>query len=78
MPRLPAYTNAGKPILQKLPIKPWKTVGTNIFSIDHEKLLYIVYYYSKLPVMRRVDGLSADNLIRAAKVMLAEFGLPKK
>ena len=28
--------------------------------------------------MNRTDGLSEDDLIRAAKIMFTEFGLPKK
>ena len=37
-----------------------------------------MYYYSKLPVVKKADGLSADDLIRTAKIAFAEFGLPKK
>ena len=28
--------------------------------------------------MKKADGLSADGLIRAAKIVFTEFGLPKK
>ena len=28
--------------------------------------------------MKKADGLSADDLIRAAKIVFVEFGLPKK
>ena len=29
-------------------------------------------------IVKKADGLSSDNLIRTAKIILAEFGLPKK
>ena len=41
-------------------------------------LLCIVDYYSKIPVVKKADGLSAANLNRAAKIVFTEFGLPKK
>ena len=44
--------------------------------IFHNTLLCIVDYYSKFSVMRD-DVLSADDLIRAAKIMCEEFRLPK-
>ena len=78
MPRLPAYTTATKSIPHKLPTMPWEIVGADIFSVDNETLLHIVDCYSKFPVMKRADGLSADILITTTKVMLAELGLPRK
>ena len=58
--------------------KPWEVVGAEIFTIKSNALLYIVDYYSKLPVIKKPNGLSADNLIRAVKIVIAEFGLPKE
>ena len=50
-----------------------------IFRINNNTLLCIVDYYSKFPVMKRADGLSGDELIRATKTVFAEFGpLEKK
>ena len=67
---------AGKTIPHELPSKPQEIIGEDIFSIDKETLC-IVDYYSKFPVMKRADELSAYHLIRAAKVAFTEFGLPK-
>ena len=41
-------------------------------------LLHIVDYYSKLPVVRKTEGLLAYDLTRAAKILFMEFGFPKK
>ena len=41
-------------------------------------LLCIVDIYSKFPIVKIADGLSPADLIRAAKIVFAEFGLPKK
>ena len=52
--------------------------GADMFSITNKTLLCIVPYYTKFPIMKKADGLSADDLIRAAKIVLAQSGLPKK
>ena len=65
-------------ILKRLPNKPWEIFGADIFSIDNETLLCIIDYYTKFPVMKRAERLSADDIIRTTKVLFAEFGLPKK
>ena len=50
-----------------------------IYSYIKNKTLFcIVDYYSKFPVVKKAYGFSADNLIRAVKIVFAEFGLPKK
>ena len=61
-----------------MPYKPWEMVGPDILSIKNNKLLCIVDYYSKFPVGKKTDGLLVYNLIRVAKIVFAEFGLPKK
>ena len=66
-----------KTILHELLSKlQWK-VGADLFFINNNTLACSVDYYSKFPVMRSADGLSADDLIRAAKIMFVEFELPK-
>ena len=62
----------------KVPAKPWKMVGTDVFMINTEKLSCIVECYSKVPVVKRVESLSAKYLITAAKVLFAEIGLFRK
>ena len=49
-----------------------------MFSVKNNKLMCIVYYYSKFPIVKKGDGISADDLIRAAKFVFVEFVLPKK
>ena len=61
-----------------MPHKPWELVDANTFTIKSNTSLCILYYYSKFPVLRKTDGLSADNLIGVVKIVFAEFGFPKK
>ena len=67
-----------KMIPHEMMCKAWELVGSDIFSINNNTLLHIVYYYRKFPIVKGVEGLSADDLIRAAKIVFPEFGLLKK
>ena len=42
------------------------------------KLFCFVEYHSKFPIVKKVNSLSADNLVQATQQIFAEYGLPKK
>ena len=48
-----------------------------IVFVKNKTVLCIVDYYSKLAIMKKADCLEADDLVKTAKIILAEFGLPK-
>ena len=43
--------------------KPFKVVGADIFMINNKNLSCIVEYYSKFPVIKRMENLSTKDLI---------------
>ena len=61
-----------------IPLRPWEVVGADIFHFKNKCYLCIVDYNSKFPVVKRLEGLSADNLINAVKIIFAEYGIPWK
>ena len=48
------------------------------FFVKNKAPLYILDYHSKFPIVKRADSFAADDLVKAAKVLFAEFRLPKK
>ena len=38
----------------------------------------VVEYYSKSPIVKKAVILAADDMVKRAKIIFAEFGLPKK
>ena len=62
-------------ILYEMPCKPCKVVDADIFSIKNNTLLCTVDYYRRFHIFKKADGLSADNLIRTAKIVFAELEL---
>ena len=57
---------------------PWEVVGADIFSTKNNILLHIVDYYRKFPVVKKTNDLLVVDLIRTAKIVFVEYGLPKK
>ena len=57
----------------EIPGISWESVGANIFTIKNKHCLSIVDYHSKFPVMKQVEGLSADNLTKTHKINFVEY-----
>ena len=58
--------------------KPWEVVGADIFMLNNKTLLYIVDYYRKFPIVKKVAGLPAGDLVQMIKLIYAECGLAIK
>ena len=59
-----------------IPLRPWEVVGADVFHLKNKHYFCIVHYNSKFPVVKRLEGLSADNLISTVKIIFAEYGVP--
>ena len=53
-------------------------IGADMFMINNKNLLYIVDYFSKFPVVRKMESMLAKDLIQAVKVVFTQFGLLRK
>ena len=51
-------------------------VSADIFLL--KIFMCIVAYYSKFSTVKKADSIMADDLVKAAKIVFAEFWLPKK
>ena len=67
-----------KIIHHNIPIRPWEVLSTDIFHFNNKNYLCIVDYHSKFPVVKRLEGLSAENLITTIKVIFAAYGILHK
>ena len=43
--------------------------------VKNKTLLFIIDYCSKFPIVKRADSLAADDLVKAAQYVFAEFRL---
>ena len=67
-----------KMVNHTIPLRPREVLGADIFHFNNKNYLCIVDYHSKLPVIKRMEGLSAESLITTTKVIFAEYGIPQK
>ena len=59
-------------------LRQWEVIGVDIFHFKNKHYLCIVDYNGKFPVVKRLEGLSADNLINLVKAIFAKYGIPDK
>ena len=59
-----------------LQLRPWEVLGVDIFYLNNKNYLCIIDYHSKFPVIKRMEGLSAESLIATVKVIFVEYGIP--
>ena len=61
-----------------IPLQPWEVVRADVFHYNNKNHLCIVDYNSKFPIVKRLEGLSAENLTNAVKIIFVEYGIPHK
>ena len=64
-----------KIIHHDIPLRPWEAIGADIFHLNNKNYLCIIDYHSKFPVIKRMQGLSAESLIAIIKIIFAEYGI---
>ena len=62
----------------EIPCRLWDVVCLDIFIIHGGTLLCIVDYHSKLPIVKKINSLSAGDLVHMTKLIFEEYKLPKK
>ena len=54
----------------------WKSVGSDMLTINNKHYLFILNYHSKLCVVKQGERPSADNLIKTCQIIFSEYWLP--
>ena len=67
-----------KIIHHDIPLRPWDVVGMDVFHFNNKNYLCIIDYNSKFPVIKKLEGLSAESLINTTKIIFAKYGIPPK
>ena len=61
-----------------IPLRPWEVIRADVFHFNNKNYLCAIDYNSKFPIMKRLEGLSAENLINTVKIIFAKYGIPYK
>ena len=61
---------------RNLPSSPWEMLGTDLFDYNGQKYLIVGDYYSKFPILRRLNGESTKVIVQHFKQIFSEHGIP--
>ena len=62
-----------------IPSRAWEVVGTDLFNCNHDEYLIIADYYSKFPIIQKMNGLTTSNIvISTMKQVFSEHGIPSR
>ena len=78
MSSISADTAKGEDNTSDIPLRPWEVVSVDVFHFNNKNYLCIIDYNSKFLVIKRLEGLSAENLINVVKIIFAKYGIPRK
>ena len=67
-----------KIIHHDIPLRLWEVLGADVFHFNNKNYLCIIDYHSKFHIIKRLDGLSAENLITTTKVIFTKYGISHK
>ena len=71
--------NLKEPLMpHDIPQKPWHTLGCDIFFWDNSPYLLLSDYYSKFPLVRKLNNIRSDTTIAHLKSIFEEHGIPNK
>ena len=61
-----------------IPLRLREIVNADVFHFKNKHYLCMVDYNSKFPVIKRLEGLSGENLINMVKIIFTEYRIPQK
>ncbi|CAB4042363.1 Transposon Ty3-I Gag-Pol poly [Paramuricea clavata] len=60
-----------------VPSFPWQKVGTDLLEYKGAQYLLVADYYSKYPILRKLNGTTSNAVINQLKSIFAEYGIPE-
>ena len=60
-----------------IPTSPWTKLATDLFSLHGEEYLVITDYYSKYPIVNRLNNTKSETVAKAVSATFSLFGPPQ-
>ena len=61
----------------EVPLHAWERLGIDLLELNKEHFLLVVDYYSRFPVLRKVNSLSIATTVLHMTQIFSEYGIPK-
>ncbi|XP_061190283.1 uncharacterized protein K02A2.6-like [Saccostrea echinata] len=65
-------------ISHEIPIRPWQTIGCNLFECESKDYLILADYYSDYFEVERLHSKTGSSIIRMMKSQFARHGIPDR
>ena len=73
------HAQPSMPVLQPdLPTRPMQKLGTDIFDYKGGKYLIVVDYYSRFPIIRKLENITASTVSTKFTSIILEYGIPNE
>lgn len=71
--------NVREPLIpHDVPQRPWHTLGSDLFFWNNSAYLIVCDYFSKFPLIRKLNNIQSITTIAHLKSMFEEHGIPNK
>ena len=60
-----------------VPSFPWQKLATDLFDYQGAQYLLVTDYYSKYPIVRKLNSITSAAIVNNLKSILAENGIPE-
>ena len=61
----------------EVPLHAWETLGIDLLELNKENFLLVVDYYSRFPVLSKLNSLSKATTVIHLKQIFSEYGISK-
>ena len=61
----------------EVPLHACERLGIDLLELNEEQFLLVVDYYSRFPVLRKLNSLSTATTVLHVKQIFSEYGIPK-
>jgi transposase InsO family protein len=62
----------------EVPPIPWHTIGTDLFTLDGQQYLLIADYYTKYPIVEKLESLTSKTVTDITDRVFSMFGYPNR
>ena len=60
-----------------IPTVAWKSIATDLFTLQDKTFMVVVDLFSRFPVVRQLHGESMKLVLNALKSIFSDFGMPE-
>ena len=65
-------------VLQKIPVRPWQVVASELFSFEKTYCVILADYYSRFFEIKRLNDTLRSTVVKKIKAIRSTHGIPEE